>query len=132
VNLIEKNTAFSNKCEIRDKIVTWQDIEFATSDLMLQEEVRELIDAVSKRDEAETLDGAYDIAVISLNVAYKLFRNLGFDHLESCERTKEGFDIVLNSNLSKIKPDGTIDIDENGKVMKPDTFIKPNFTDLLR
>jgi predicted HAD superfamily Cof-like phosphohydrolase len=39
---------------------------------------------------------------------------------------------VLDSNLSKLHPDGTVKFREDGKVMKPTTFKAPNFDDLVK
>lgn len=127
---IRKNAQFSNKCEIRDRDLNWSDIEFCVSDVMLKEELKELEQAIKDRNCVEILDGACDVAVIALNTCYKLFRLFNLNHDESLYRTEKAFEIVTDSNLSKIKLDGTVNVVDN-KVKKPDTFKAPDFTKLL-
>lgn len=131
LTVIEKNTEFSAKLELVKNEVTWDYLEFSYANL-LQEEFNELGAAIKEKDEIETLDGAYDVSVIALNIAYKLFRMKGFDHEEAKVKTEEGFHRVLDSNLSKLHPDGTVKFREDGKVMKPETFKPPLFDDLLK
>lgn len=127
---IKKNTEFSNKCELRGRSVTWNDMKFCVSDVMLKEELSELEQAINNKDYHEIIDGACDVAVIALNTCYKMFRLLGLDHQDATERTQKAFNIVCDSNLSKICKDGTIII-KDGKVKKPTTFVAPDFSELL-
>lgn len=129
-NLITKNTEFCNKLELVRNNADWKYLEFSFNNL-LQEEFNELGAAIKAQDEIETLDGAYDVSVIALNIAYKLFRMKGLNHEEAKSRTEEGFHRVLDSNLSKLHPDGTVKFREDGKVMKPETFKAPVFDDLI-
>lgn len=132
MNIIEKNTLFSHRCELKDgeKEVDWGTLEFAVDDKMLKEEYLELFNAVIDKDEVNVLDGAYDVSVIALNIAYKLFRMKGFNHEQATIKTELGFHRVLDSNLSKIKPDGTVEYNGD-KVAKPSTYFKPKLDDLL-
>ena len=128
--VVGKNAEFCDKLELVRNKVDWNYLGFSYSNL-LQEEFNELGDAIVAKDEIETLDGAFDVSVIALNIAYKLFRMKGCDHDEAKKRTEEGFHRVLDSNLSKLHPDGTVKFRDDGKVMKPETFKAPIFDDLL-
>lgn len=129
-SVINKNTEFCDKLELSRNKPDWDYLNFSFSNL-LQEEFNELGQAISEKDPVETLDGAYDVSVIALNIAYKYFRMAGLEHEEALKRTEEGFHRVLDSNLSKLHPDGTVKFREDGKVMKPETFKAPVFDDLL-
>lgn len=128
---VAKNAEFSHKLELVKNTPSWDYINFSFDNL-LREEFNELGDAIKEKDEIETLDGAFDVSVIALNIAYKLFRMKGFSHEESVAKTEDGFHRVLDSNLSKLHPDGSVKYREDGKVLKPSTFFSPEFTDLLK
>ncbi len=127
---IAKNAEFSDKLELVKNKPSWEYINFSFDNL-LREEFNELGDAIKEKDEIETLDGAFDVSVIALNIAYKLFRQKGFSHEQAVAKTEEGFHRVLDSNLSKLHPDGSVKYREDGKVLKPTTFFSPEFEDLL-
>ncbi len=130
-SVITKNTEFCDKLELARKNSSWEYISFSFGNL-LKEEYNELGAAIEAKDEVETLDGAFDVSVIALNIAYKLFRMKGLNHEEAKFRTEEGFHRVLDSNLSKLHPDGSVKYREDGKVLKPETFKPPFFEDLLK
>jgi len=130
-SVVSKNAEFSDKLELARNTVTWEYLGFSHNNL-LAEEFNELGTAIKEQDEVETLDGAFDVSVIALNIAYKLFRMKGCSHDEALTRTEEGFHRVLDSNLSKLHPDGSVKFREDGKVMKPETFKPPFFDDLLK
>lgn len=131
LSVVSKNAVFSDKLELVRNEVTWDYLKFSHNNL-LQEEFNELGNAIDEKDEIEILDGAFDVSVIALNIAYKLFRKNGLDHEEAVKRTEEGFHRVLDSNLSKLQEDGTVKFREDGKVMKPESFKPPFFDDLLK
>ncbi len=128
---VSKNAEFSHKLELAKNAPTWEYINFSVDNL-LREEFNELSDAIKEKDEIEVLDGAFDVSVIALNIAYKLFRLKGFTHEQAVAKTEDGFHRVLDSNLSKLHPDGTVKYREDGKVLKPSTFFSPVFEDLLK
>ncbi len=131
ISHVAKNAEFSHKLELVRNQPSWDYINFSFDNL-LREEFNELGDAIKEKDEIETLDGAFDVSVIALNIAYKLFRMKGFSHEEAVAKTEDGFHRVLDSNLSKLHPDGTVKYREDGKVLKPSTFFSPEFEDLLK
>ena len=56
----------------------------------------------------------------------------GMSHDEAREKTEEGFHRVLDSNLSKLHPDGSVKFREDGKVMKGKGYFRPDIKKILR
>ena len=100
---------------------TWPD--FNTRELrvdLIQEEVDELVEAIANKDMVEIADALTDI----LYVVYGAGHTFGID-LDEC------FTEVHASNMSKINEDGTINYDENGKVLKSPGFFPPDLESIL-
>lgn len=87
---------------------------------LIREELDELVDAMFNEDIIETADALTDI----LYVVYGAGHAFGIN-LDAC------FEEVHSSNLSKIGPTGKVLKNEDGKVIKPETFIEPNLTRVL-
>nr|WP_319513391.1 hypothetical protein [uncultured Cohaesibacter sp.] len=49
----------------------------------------------------------------------------------SAEVMGTAFGRVHKSNMSKLQPDGTVKRREDGKILKPDTYVAPDLTDLV-
>lgn len=139
-DLIAKNAEFSDKCEFHKDLKLSANDRIETTLGFLQEEfleTHEALDAIkaaSKNYEyvsndmiKELIDGFADCSVISLNGLYKIGRNLLLNHQQSVIFTKMCFNAVLESNLTKINEAGEV-IFKNGKVQKPDTYRKPDFS----
>ena len=88
---------------------------------LIEEELEELKDAISKRDLRETIDALTDI----LYVTYGAGHAFGVD-LDKC------FDEVQNSNMSKLGEDGKPIYNDKGKVMKGPNYFKPNLNQFLK
>ena len=88
---------------------------------IIEEELGELKDAISKKDLKETIDALTDI----LYVTYGAGHAFGVD-LDKC------FEEVQNSNMSKLGEDGKPIYNENGKVMKGPNYFKPNLNQFLK
>ena len=100
---------------------TWPD--FSTRELrvdLIEEEVEELVEAIANKDMVEIADALTDI----LYVVYGAGHAFGID-LDEC------FTEVHASNMSKINEDGTINYDENGKVLKSPGFFPPDLESIL-
>ena len=100
---------------------TWPD--FNTRELrvdLIQEEVDELVEAIANKDMVEIADALTDI----LYVVYGAGHTFGID-LDEC------FTEVHASNMSKLGEDGTINYDENGKVLKSPGFFPPDLESIL-
>ena len=84
---------------------------------LISEELKELIEAVNKKDLLEVADALTDI----LYVTYGAGHAFGID-LDSC------FQEVQNSNMSKLDKDGKPIYNDAGKVMKGPNYFKPNLS----
>ena len=84
---------------------------------LIQEELDELKDAMSKNDILEVADALTDL----LYVTYGAGHAFGID-LDKC------FNEVQNSNMSKLGEDGKPIYNENGKVMKGPNYFKPDLS----
>ena len=82
---------------------------------LIQEELDELKDAMSKNDILEVADALTDL----LYVTYGAGHAFGID-LDKC------FNEVQNSNMSKLGEDGKPIYNEFGKVMKGPNYFKPD------
>ena len=87
---------------------------------LIKEEVKELKEAINKKDLKEVADALTDI----LYVTYGAGHSFGIN-LDKC------FKEVQNSNMSKLDEDGKPIYDDKGKVMKGPNYFKPNFTKIL-
>ena len=84
---------------------------------LIIEEVKELKEAIEKKDIKEVADALTDI----LYVTYGAGHSFGIN-LDKC------FKEVQNSNMSKLGTDGKPIYNENGKVMKGPNYFKPNLS----
>ena len=84
---------------------------------LIEEELEELKDAISKKDLKETIDALTDILYVTYGAGHSFGVNL-----DKC------FDEVQNSNMSKLGEDGKPIYNENGKVMKGPNYFKPDLS----
>lgn len=84
---------------------------------LLNEEVKELSDALIAQDKVEVLDALCDIQYILDGT----FLELGFWKVKQI-----AFEEVHNSNMSKLGADGKPIYREDGKIMKGPNFFRPN------
>ena len=82
---------------------------------LIEEELKELKDAINKRDIKEVADALTDILYVTYGAGHAFGINL-----DKC------FHEVQNSNMSKLGEDGKPIYDEKGKVMKGPNYFKPN------
>ena len=87
---------------------------------LIEEELNELQEAISKKDLKEVADALTDI----LYVAYGAGHAFGIN-LDAC------FEEVQKSNMSKLGNDGKPIYNENGKVMKGPNYFKPDLNKFL-
>ena len=89
---------------------------------LIDEEMGELIDAVTANDRVEQLDALVDILVVTMGA----IRAGGFDG-EGAWRE------VMNTNFAKIDPDtGKVRKREDGKVLKPEGWQPPNLAQFVK
>ena len=84
---------------------------------LIQEELEELSDAMSKKNLLEVADALTDI----LYVTYGAGHAFGID-LDKC------FEEVQNSNMSKLDDNGKPIYNDAGKVMKGPNYFKPDLS----
>ncbi len=88
---------------------------------LIEEELKELKDAMESNDLLEVADALTDI----LYVTYGAGHAFGID-LDEC------FNEVQNSNMSKLGDDGKPIYNEHGKVMKGPKYFKPNLKKIIK
>lgn len=84
---------------------------------LVAEEYDELVSATAIGDRVEVLDGLIDTIWCLMGYGIALGYNMTGAWKE-----------VYASNMSKIGEDGTVEYDDNGKVMKPKGYFKPDLT----
>ena len=88
--------------------------------LLLEEEVLEFYQALSKKDIVGIADGLTDI----LYVVYGIGHNFGID-------LDHTFEVVHDSNMSKLDVHGKAQFDKNGKVVKGKHYVPPDIKRVL-
>ncbi len=87
---------------------------------LIEEELNEFKEAISKKDVKEVADALTDILYVTYGAGHAFGINL-----DGC------FDEVQKSNMSKLGDDGKPIYNEHGKVMKGPKYFKPNLKKLL-
>jgi predicted HAD superfamily Cof-like phosphohydrolase len=88
---------------------------------LIDEEIRELYDAITAHDEVETLDALIDILVVTIGAIH----SMGAD-------AEGGWKEVMSTNFAKIdKETGKVRKREDGKVLKPIGWVAPNLKTFL-
>ena len=84
---------------------------------LIQEELRELKEAIERKDIREVADALTDILYVTYGAGHAFGINL-----DKC------FKEVQNSNMSKLGKDGKPIYNAQGKVMKGPSYFKPNLS----
>ena len=88
---------------------------------LIEEEYKELKEAVNNHDQLETLDALIDILVVTIGTIH----SAGYD-------AEGAWKEVMQTNFNKIdKKTGKVIKREDGKVLKPDGWTPPNLKDFL-
>lgn len=89
---------------------------------LINEEVRELLEAISQRNLADTADGMADLIYVVIGAAIEFGIPL-----------PEIWNEVQRSNMAKIDPvTGTVNRRDDGKVLKPVGWAPPDIASILR
>ena len=88
---------------------------------LIEEELKELKDAIKKKDLKEAVDALTDILYVTYGAGHAFGVNL-----DKC------FEEVQKSNMSKLGDNGKPIFNENGKVMKGPNYFKPNLDKFLK
>ena len=89
---------------------------------LIEEEVRELTDAVIYRNKIEMIDAVCDILVTTFGLAAKAGIN---------QYIPEAFREVMSSNWSKLDADGNPVYYDSGKIGKSDLYYPPNISEII-
>lgn len=116
--IAEKKEGWLNQQNTIDLIV--EGISLRKS--LLQEEVDELADAVSKNDQVEILDAVIDIIYIALGTAHEC---------GVLDKVSKAWDMVHENNLTKLGADGKVVKNQNGKVVKPSNYVSVDLKSLF-
>ena len=87
---------------------------------LIEEELKELKEAINKKDLQETIDALTDILYVTYGAGHAFGINL-----DKC------FEEVQNSNMSKLDEHGKPIYHSSGKVMKGPNYFKPNLKKFL-
>ena len=87
---------------------------------LIEEELNEFKEAISKKDLKEVADALTDILYVTYGAGHAFGINL-----DDC------FEEVQKSNMSKLGNDGKPIYNEHGKVMKGPNYFKPNLNKFL-
>ena len=87
---------------------------------LIEEELNELKEAISKKDLKEVADALTDILYVTYGAGHAFGINL-----DAC------FEEVQKSNMSKLGDDGKPIYNEHGKVMKGPNYFKPDLNKFL-
>ena len=88
---------------------------------LIEEELKELKDAMRNNDLLEVADALTDILYVTYGAGHAFGINL-----DDC------FNEVQNSNMSKLGDDGKPIYNDNGKVMKGPKYFKPNLIKIIK
>ena len=84
---------------------------------LIEEELKELKEAINKKDFKETIDVLTDILYVTYGAGHAFGVNL-----DKC------FEEVQNSNMSKLDENGKPIYNDSGKVMKGPNYFKPDLS----
>ena len=88
---------------------------------LIEEELKELKEAIKNGDLKETIDALTDILYVTYGAGHSFGVNLD-----------ECFEEVQKSNMSKLGSDGKPIYNEQGKVMKGPSYFKPDLKKFLK
>jgi predicted HAD superfamily Cof-like phosphohydrolase len=119
MNLFRDQEKFMRACD--QATGTFNQQQFAMYVGLIEEEFKELNEAVNNHDQLETLDALIDILVVTIGAIH----SMGADG-EGAWRE------VMNTNFAKIdKETGKVRKREDGKVLKPVGWTPPNLKPFL-
>ena len=88
---------------------------------LIDEEARELYDAITAHDQVETVDALIDILVVTIGALH----SMGAD-------AEGAWKEVMSTNFAKIEANGKVRKREDGKVLKPQGWEPPNLKPFLK
>jgi len=88
---------------------------------LIDEEIRELYEAITAHDKVETLDALVDILVVTIGAIHSMGAN-----------GEGAWKEVMATNFAKIGEDGKVRKREDGKVLKPQGWVAPDLKPFLQ
>jgi predicted HAD superfamily Cof-like phosphohydrolase len=116
-NLFRDQEKFMKAC---DQSVTGDTAQFNMYVKLIDEEIRELYDAITAHDQVETVDALIDILVVTIGALH----SMGADGEGAWKE-------VMATNFAKIEANGKVRKREDGKVLKPQGWEPPNLKPFL-
>ena len=116
MNVFEDINRFQEAC---DQEVNKSNYQMYLS--LIDEEFKELLQAIDENDTVEQLDALVDILVVTIGA----IRTGGFDG-------EGAWNEVMNTNFAKIDPEtGKVRKRADGKVLKPEGWVEPNLAPFI-
>lgn len=113
-NVFKDQAKFMKACS--QSVDTFNESQYNLYVKLIEEESKELAEAIDANDRVEQLDALIDILVVTIGAIH----SAGFN-------AEGAWKEVMRSNLSKIdKKTGMVRKREDGKVLKPLTYSPPN------
>jgi predicted HAD superfamily Cof-like phosphohydrolase len=112
-NPFRDQSKFMRACDQTTDV--WNEDQFNLYVNLIEEEFKELKEAIAAGDKVEILDALEDIMVVTAGAMH----SAGFDG-------EGGWKEVMRSNFSKIGEDGKVRKREDGKVLKPTGYSPPD------
>ena len=106
--------------EVKEKAEFPEDKITSLRHNLIEEELKELKEAINNKDIKEVADALTDILYVTYGAGHAFGINL-----DDC------FEEVQNSNMSKLGSDGKAIYNDKGKVMKGPNYFKPNLTKFI-
>ena len=119
MNLFRDQEKFMRACD--QATGTFNQQQFAMYVGLIEEEFKELNEAVNNHDQLETLDALIDILVVTIGAIH----SMGSD-------AEGAWKEVMSTNFAKIGENGKVRKREDGKVLKPVGWTAPNLAPFLK
>jgi len=118
MNVFRDQEKFMKAC---DQSVTGDTAQFNMYVKLIDEEIRELYDAITAHDQVETVDALIDILVVTIGALH----SMGAD-------AEGAWKEVMATNFAKIEANGKVRKREDGKVLKPAFWQPPQLEQYLK
>jgi len=118
-NPFRDQSKFMRACDQTTDV--WNEVQFKLYVNLIEEEFKELKEAIAAGDKVEILDALEDIMVVTAGAMH----SAGFDG-------EGGWKEVMRSNFSKIGDDGKVRKREDGKVLKPVGWTPPDLKPYIK
>ena len=119
MNVFRDQEKFMKACD--QSVYEFNKDQFNLYVSLIDEEARELYDAITAHDQVETVDALIDILVVTIGALH----SMGAD-------AEGAWKEVMSTNFAKIEANGKVRKREDGKVLKPQGWEPPNLKPFLK